>query len=393
MKLPFAKQFARLSWSFIVLALALVLLGALLLDYFEQALIPTLAILAVTGSAFYAGFRYIRERWIVGHPTPNFKTLAETTAAGIIVYRGEDILYANEQATSLSGYSFAELQQLRLWDLVHPDYRNEARARAQARMAGVAARDRYEIKIVTKPGEQRWFEIAADSIEFDGKLAGLVMAYDVTARKLADAAARQAINEEQAARKAVELARQRLSNVLECISDAFFAVNAEKRLLYINARATEMTGLKLDDVLGKPLATVFPPQVCESLVAALDTAIATHQPNKREHYFAEWQRWFEVCIYPANDCVSIFFNELTEQRRADSALRASEARFRALFTQAAVGLALVRPDGHPTMVNDKLCEILGYPRERLLAGFYAAGRCARLCAVHGAPRAVARWRD
>lgn len=371
MKLPFARQFERLSWSLILLAIALVLLGALLLDYFEQNLIPTLAILAVTGSVFFAGFRYIRERWIVGHPTPNFKTLAETTAAGIIVYRGEDILYANEQATALSGYSFAELRQLRLWDLVHPDYRNEARSRAQQRLAGTRPRERYEIKVVTKPGEQRWFEVAADGIDFDGERAGLVTAYDITARKLADAAARQAINDEQSARKETEAARQRLSNVLECISDAFFAVTPDKRLLYINAQATDMTGLQLDAVIGKPLATVFPPEVCESFVAALDRAIETREPNKHEHYFADWQRWFEVCIYPAQDCVSIFFNELTEQRRADAALRESEARFRALFAQAAVGLALVRPDGHPTLVNDKLCEILGYPREQLLERGFA----------------------
>ena len=371
MKLPFVRQFARVSWSFIVLAIALVLLGALLLDYFDQNLLPTLAILAVTGSAFYAGLRYIRERWIVGHPTPNFKTLAETTAAGIIVYRGDDILYANEQATALSGYSSAELQQLRLWDLVHPDYRSEARSRAQQRLAGTRPRERYEIKVVTKPGEQRWFEVAADGIDFDGERAGLVTAYDITARKLADAAARQAINDEQSARKEVEAARQRLSNVLECISDAFFAVTPDKRLLYINARATEMTGVQLDDVIGKPLDTVFPPEICESFVAALDRAIASREPNKHEHYFAGWQRWFEVCMYPAQDCVSIFFNELTEQRRALAALRESETRFRALFAQAAVGLALVRPDGHPTMVNDKLCEILGYSRERLLEQGFA----------------------
>src|ERR687894_2458496 len=46
-------------------------------------------------------------------------------------------------------------------------------------------------------------------------------------------------------------------------------------------------------------------------------------------------------------------------------LRESEERFRVTFEQAAVGVAHVGPDGRWLRVNDKLCEITGYPREEL----------------------------
>ena len=49
------------------------------------------------------------------------------------------------------------------------------------------------------------------------------------------------------------------------------------------------------------------------------------------------------------------------------ALRESEARFRTLFEQAAVGVAQVAPDGRWLDVNQRLCEIVGYSREELLA--------------------------
>jgi PAS domain S-box-containing protein len=52
---------------------------------------------------------------------------------------------------------------------------------------------------------------------------------------------------------------------------------------------------------------------------------------------------------------------------AERALRESEARFRATFENAAVGIANTAPDGAWLRVNDRLCEILGYPREELLA--------------------------
>ncbi|MEO6753083.1 MAG: PAS domain S-box protein, partial [Chthoniobacteraceae bacterium] len=44
----------------------------------------------------------------------------------------------------------------------------------------------------------------------------------------------------------------------------------------------------------------------------------------------------------------------------------SEARFRAIFELAAVGVALVSKDGAWLDVNQRLCDIVGYTREELL---------------------------
>ena len=46
----------------------------------------------------------------------------------------------------------------------------------------------------------------------------------------------------------------------------------------------------------------------------------------------------------------------------------SAAWYRAVFDQAAVGIARVAPDGAFLEVNDGFCEIVGYPRERLMRG-------------------------
>ncbi|MCZ6861518.1 MAG: PAS domain S-box protein [Alphaproteobacteria bacterium] len=61
-------------------------------------------------------------------------------------------------------------------------------------------------------------------------------------------------------------------------------------------------------------------------------------------------------------------NDLSLQRsEAEEALRASEKRFRATFEQAAVGIAHVAVDGAWLRVNQRLCEMLGYAEEELLA--------------------------
>ncbi|MDH4320647.1 MAG: PAS domain S-box protein [Desulfobulbaceae bacterium] len=55
-----------------------------------------------------------------------------------------------------------------------------------------------------------------------------------------------------------------------------------------------------------------------------------------------------------------------EHVMASEALVRSEERFRGIFEQAAVGIALVTTEGRWTMVNQKLCSLLGYHREELL---------------------------
>jgi hypothetical protein len=59
-------------------------------------------------------------------------------------------------------------------------------------------------------------------------------------------------------------------------------------------------------------------------------------------------------------------SESSERRQeAEVARRESEQRFLATFEQAAVGIALVAPDGHLLRVNRKLCDITGFSRDEL----------------------------
>lgn len=51
--------------------------------------------------------------------------------------------------------------------------------------------------------------------------------------------------------------------------------------------------------------------------------------------------------------------------KTQHALMESEKRFRATFNQAAVGIAHVAPDGAWLMVNDRLCNMLGYTEDEL----------------------------
>ncbi len=114
-----------------------------------------------------------------------FRVLAETTSTAIFVYR-ERILWGNRAFVELTGFSLEELTALNALELVHPDYRDLIALRRDARLKGETAPRHYEMPIITRRGEERWVRVTAGSIRFQGEMAGLGTAFDITDQKLAE---------------------------------------------------------------------------------------------------------------------------------------------------------------------------------------------------------------
>jgi PAS domain S-box-containing protein len=79
-------------------------------------------------------------------------------------------------------------------------------------------------------------------------------------------------------------------------------------------------------------------------------------------------RWFDVFATPVepHGRFGLVFKDVTERHQADAALRDSEARWRVIFDNAAVGVAQVDLEGRWVRVNGKLAEITGYSPEELV---------------------------
>jgi len=64
--------------------------------------------------------------------------------------------------------------------------------------------------------------------------------------------------------------------------------------------------------------------------------------------------------------IMLMLRDQSAIRQAAQALEASERKFRGIFDQAAVGIALLSPEGRWLQVNQRLCEIVGYSESELL---------------------------
>jgi PAS domain S-box-containing protein len=112
-----------------------------------------------------------------------FRVLSELSPSAIFLYQGNKIIYANPAAVEFTGFSIGELLSKNFWDMVHPEYRELVKTYGLTRQRGEPVPARYDVKYLTKSGEERWAEFTAGMIEYKGMPAGIVTAVDTTDRK------------------------------------------------------------------------------------------------------------------------------------------------------------------------------------------------------------------
>jgi PAS domain S-box-containing protein len=124
-----------------------------------------------------------------------FRSFAESTAAGVLIVQDEIIRYVNAAVTEITGFTSDELCGTPLGNLLHPDDREVAVARAQARLRGEPMPERVEYRLRTKSGRLCWVDLTVGIIEHFGRPALLGTAFDITERRNAEEALRTSLEE------------------------------------------------------------------------------------------------------------------------------------------------------------------------------------------------------
>ncbi|MEH1884751.1 GAF domain-containing protein [Nostoc sp.] len=133
--------------------------------------------------------------------------------------------------------------------------------------------------------------------------------------------------QEQAASAQSEAARTRTNNLLESITDGFFALDKKWRFTYINGQAERLLQKKQNELLGKNIWEVFPEIIGTTFYREYHKAILEQVSVEFEEFYPPLNCWLQVHGYPAKDGLSIYFQDITERRRTTEALRESEERW------------------------------------------------------------------
>ena len=181
-------------------------------------------------------------------------------------------------------------------------------------------------------------------------------------------------------RRQAEQARATLAAIVESSNDAIIGKNLHGVITSWNQGAERLFGYTAREAIGQSVTMLIPSDRLDEEPPILDQirrgkAIQNYETVRRCKDGK--LRNISLTVSPIRNDegqiagVSTVARDTTERIRAEEGLRESEARYRATFDNAAVGIAHVGLDGRWLRFNDATCAITGYPREELLTKTFA----------------------
>ena len=177
---------------------------------------------------------------------------------------------------------------------------------------------------------------------------------------------------------------ERYRTLFETMAQGVVYQDAQGKIISANPSAEKILGLSLDQMQGRTSidprwksihedGSDFPGETHPSMVAlntgeeVKDVIMGVFNPQ------TEGYRWMSLNAVPqfkeGEDCayqVYTTFDDITERKETEKALRESEEKYRILFEKANIGISVVQ-DGFVKSPNPKTLDLHGYSEEEIIA--------------------------
>ncbi|HET9662770.1 MAG TPA: PAS domain S-box protein, partial [Burkholderiales bacterium] len=215
---------------------------------------------------------------------------------------------------------------------------------------------------------------ASEPDAFDSDELGLLseLADDI-AFGIAGLRTRAARSEAEAALRESE---RRFRDIFDQAAVGITRVDLEGVLVDANQKFCNLLGYPRDELIGKAIRDITHPddygrgaRYRAQLTVGTMRSVAGEKRFVRRDGSTIWTRrtMSTACDEAGNpQYVISVVEDITERKKAEEALRASEQLLTATFSQAGVGIFVTSLESRYLQVNDKYCELLGYSRDELL---------------------------
>jgi PAS domain S-box-containing protein len=281
-----------------------------------------------------------------------FRSLMDQSNDAVEVLDPETLRFldVNEKACKDLGYTREELLSRTVFDIDREiDESMHARMLEELRDAGFAIQQSVHTR---KDGSIFPVEISLRRVELDRSYV-VTVTRDISERKRTEAALQES--------------EDRYRDLVEHSEDLVCTHDLEGRLLSANPASARMLGYEVGELIQIPMRELIAPESREQFKGYLQRiktagadqgllCVVTRNGKRRIWEYNNTLRTEGV----ASPIVRGMARDVTERKRAEAALRASEQRYRLLFEKNVAGVAIASMDGEVLDCNDGWARILGY---------------------------------
>jgi len=291
-----------------------------------------------------------------------YQELVDHSVQGIIILQNGRIVFANQAATEISGYTLERLYKLssdEFQAMIHPDDREFVLSLYRDRLKGERLRDRYEFRGLKPDGLVFWIEVYSSLIEYQGKPAVQATFIDITERKIAE--------------KALRESEEKFRTLAEQSPNMIF-INKKGKVVYANKKCEEIMKYTKDEFYSpdfdflKLIAPEYLEQVkinfskhlIEEEVEPLDYDLITKDGKRISAILTS-----KLINYEGEKAILGTVTDITERKKAEEELLFKSALLEAQSETSIDGILVVDNEGKSILFNKRFGEMWNIPQEIL----------------------------
>ncbi len=293
-----------------------------------------------------------------------YKTLVQTSPDAVTVTDLEgNITYVSEQTLHIHGFkNTKELIGKNALVLIAPDEHERAMKNLSKTLKVGYIKD-VEYTLLKK-----------DGTSFIGALNCAVIKDAEDQPKMFIATTRD-ITERERAKEKIKESEERYKDLVEKAGVAILIDDKEGNVQYCNRKYADMFGYPLEEIGSKPIFSIVHPDDVERVRKFHKGRIQGKKvPSEYECKGITKDGnivYMEIHVDALQDNGDIigtrsYIWDITERKKVEEAVQASEEKFRTLFDSAADAIFIHDLDGNILEVNEVACERLGYKKEKIL---------------------------
>jgi PAS domain S-box-containing protein/putative nucleotidyltransferase with HDIG domain len=291
-----------------------------------------------------------------------YSKLTQSSQAGVYVVQNGIFQFVNPHIEEYSGYSKNELVGRDSLSLVHPEDREMTRTNAINTLKGERQAP-YEYRLITKDGEVRTILENVTAIDYFGARAVLANSMDITME-------RKTIDKLMEA-EALE------SSILSAIPHAVIGLE-NRRIIFANDAVETVFGWKPEEVIAKMTRIFYrSDKDFEKIGKHFYPVLETHDTHAEEFPCRRKDGTDIICMVSTSRVggileqkrIVVVYEDITERKQAEEALRESEAKYSAVVEQAMYGVVIIQDEVYK-FANRAMTDITGYSVDDLMGMTY-----------------------